>query len=362
MQLHFKTSALLFLALLLNTEAKASDSKMQMFIAPPQRYVKWDSPAKLSYTFLLGWLKSHQFNPLRRVKTAMGHGMVHVTCTDSKNAEHEFWTGITGSGDTETDLVLKEKVGIGIIFMNFDNGYIQKEEEVKRTLSAYRGRLEKNQENETKRLKPLFIEFDLSAKECDDAVAFYSAFKNRSFEEPKPLETRKAMGENEKLYFGLTLEPYELYKSNGPSGYLGGGCTSYASAFLKAAGKYDEKFDQFFKREIVASEKQMGGAGNRIGLAKLLLGKRGRSWVQKFTDNLTLKFYDPEMMFSFLDSVRSCAGDTTSISECRPDVKDWSKNYDAELTEITVSAPYKGIDYTNTIQGVHLKRREAPRL
>ncbi len=357
--------------------ATASTNSMQFFIAPPQRFVKWDNPTKLATSFLKGWLKSHQVNPLNRKKTAMGHGMVHVDCVDEQNVQHEFWTGITGTGDTETDLVMKEKVGIGIIFMNFDNGYIQHEDEVKSTLSAYRGRLETSISGQTTRIKPRFLEFSLSPKQCTDAVAFYSAFRNRSFGEPegdlslpkkerkkKIVADREALPENKKLYFGLTLEPYDLYMKNGKEGYLGGGCTSYASAFLKITGNYDEIFDHFFKKNITSSVKQMGSKEDPVSLVKLVLGKKGKSWEQDFTDTMQLSFYDPEKMWGFIDSVRACQGDPESVSECLPAVKKWLEGYEAKETSLTVTAPFKGekfymheTEFTNTIDGVHLTKK-----
>ena len=344
------------LLLALATPSFSSAGTLQVIIAPPQRYIDWSTPQSLSASFLKGWLKSHQLNPLTRKKTAMGHGMVHVQCADPDRVEHEFWTGITGNGDTEQKLVLHEKVGVGVLLMDFDNGFIQAEDEVRSTISAYRGRLEKNNQGETTRLKPLFVEFKLTPKECKDAVDFYQAFKNKSFKEPKSIEERKQLPATEKLYFGLSLDPYELYTKNGADGVLGGGCTSYATSFLKVTGHYNKEFDGLFKRQIEVGVKQMGSREHPNGIVSVLLGKKGKSWMNKFSENSILSFYDPEKMYGFMDALQACGQNENAISECSPGMKELLKQYKMQRTELTVDEPYKKKDFENTIQGMRLEK------
>jgi len=363
----------LVFALIITTPAFADGIRvtdngiLELYLAPPRRHFDWSTPRSTAFSFLGSRLRAHELNPISREKTALGHGMIHVSCNNSSGTAVEFWTGITGQDNpTEsTDLVLKEKIGMGIMFHNFKDGFLQKDEDVHAILSSYYGRSEKNRFGHHSRIKPKFLQYGLSSTQCDEVESFFNTFKARQYDKPT-LEQVALKKPEDVLSFGLTLDPYNLYLNNQktPGSPLGGGCTSFATSFLKVANVFDPGLDDFFLRTTTMTKSRLiGSKENPVPLESILLGNRGTAWLNEpvnSNDLYAVTFYDPEKIYDFIDGLLACSDDEAStMSSCDDTIQSWKTGLEKQgssFKKVTreVQGSYQGKQFSNTLEGVRI--------
>ncbi len=165
-----------------------------------------------------------------------------------------------------------------------------------------------------------------------------------------------------KLWFGLTLKPYDLFevwkaekqKPTGHPAYLGGGCTSFVVGFLKVLGVYDKQFDDFWMVRLNVHSPLIGNDDVKVKKAdfyndflsfnlfdRYFYGYRGTRWIglgvnepQKGVPSYYLEFWDPEKIWKFMDTVSACSTEGSSSRElrntspyhfhkCEGPIKDW---------------------------------------
>lgn len=284
--------------------------ELTVFVAPSINYINWKSPKTLSRTFFKG-LKNRKLKAAKGFyATNLGHGAVYFNCTDSNGINHHQWTGMAGNEDLRLYKapVFKDRDGVNVLFENFEDGYVQSTTQVIKAFASYYGRKIKDDSGSVKKMDIRYLKYEINHQQCDEVVKFYEAFREVSYVKPQRRKVRKQLRDDEKLFYGLTAKPYELYlkKTENPESKtpLGGGCTSFMAAFLKAAGLYQDLFDAHFIRTIPVSYQE--NKEEDVTLSQLIFTRKGNSWTSPGTPTKNLSFYDPELIWKFMDGLYTC--------------------------------------------------------
>jgi hypothetical protein len=349
------TTRHLFLVLVSVLARPASSGELLLFANPSIRSIDWKTPGSALRSS--GWSQIHNLisheNPAT-VTAAVGHVVVRFDCVDTLGRRHDVWTGMTGQNDfaeTKKDLV-DDAIGIGVLFKPYLDGSVDPSEKSRNQVANYYGRLSSDSGLlRRERLEPRFLRVSLDGAACDRLADFYATFRELSWDKKKvPLALQRQRPLDQILSFGFTIDPYEAYlkrAAGDPSVALGGGCSSFALAFLKLAGGFEPFFEKKFVREILVSEKLIGGKwgrikDNRVPPLEIAYGSKGRSWTDDAYPHRRLRFYDVEKIWNFLGQARACAQDLDS-KDCPSDVARWTRErgvdassyaFDAVRTEI----------------------------
>ncbi|MFZ4715640.1 MAG: hypothetical protein ACOYL6_18095 [Bacteriovoracaceae bacterium] len=340
--------------------AQEKSSYFDYFIAPSSEHVDWSSPSSTLRSFVTSLMKTGPLNLNKgRYRTGMGHAMVHYHCQLPSGEMVESWSAMSGESDQKFsyELVAKEKIGLNVLRYQFEDGYIQSEEEVKGRLATFKGRREEGLDGRKVRMQPLFLRYLISETECLAINDFYKAFNGKTKMQHPTREHVLSLPKEERLIYGLDLDPVELYKKNGPNGILGAGCTSYATSFLKIGKFYDESLDAFLKRDLVASSEFFGTKEKPVKLKKILLG--GKSWAKQNTTEVErISFYDPEKIWTFMSDLKSCTKKSGEDNYCPLEVELWATSNNLELSpvKLAVAGSFNGKKSRNEIEGVLIKR------
>lgn len=349
----------------------------EIYIDPSATKLDWSSPYKLARTYFSSSIKQSVADFFgTSMKSSVGHAVVRFNCTDSNGVKQSFYTGMSGEEDSDQsyeDLVNKQ-MGLGLLFKSFDDGYLETDEESRNLIAHHSSRKEMNRMNKKVRLRPLHMRFPINSKQCDRALDVYNTFKNVSYEEAK--SNLDQLPPNEKVYFGLTLDAFQSYQSRkkDPQAVLGGICTSFAAAIIKATGLFDPFFESQWIRNVKASANIIGGINPetnepyRIPL-KTLLSKDTKDWITPGIPVSELSYYEPEKIWEFIDGTMACRNhlkkqNTTDPlpKNCNPQLLAWvaknKKNIkvhqvsyvigDFEKTEVTTIS--KDIRQTHIIE------------
>lgn len=360
------------------------------YLTPAQKNLRYDSPFHLAKSFGLSYLKRELGVLLTdRSKAAMGHAVVGVSCTDTKGVKQNFYSGISGQNLREIDErdVFEDQIGLGVLFRTYEDGYIQDDKKVTYLIGAHRGRLYVDSEQNVRRQPVNFLSFEITATQCDALVDFWQAFKSKRFQTPPTLEEVLSFQKNEPLYFTVAIDPYESYltmkeKNQTPAeARLGGGCTSYAQAFLKIAGVHEPIFDQFFLEHLQIGESLIGKPeqGYQVSPKRALTA---RAWSKPGEPTRPLSMYHPEYVWRFFEGAKQCLAPHHRYPSdyCQGVVQDWVESKQARLEVVEHTINFRGektfweddpndyernrqipvkriVDQSKTLQGVLVKLR-----
>lgn len=336
----------------LSTNSFAADY-LEVIVNPPSVKLDWSTPAQLSRAYLSSAVKATAAEIVgsARVRSTVGHVMIHFNCVGTNNEAHDFYTGMSGQENQFKSIhqLLIDQSGLSVLFSPVDDGYIESDDEVRDLIYNHYARKDHKKNSPTIVKDNKFMRFKVSAEQCDQALEVQKAYAAVSFDEPK--EHLSRLPPQDKLYFGFTLDAYQTYldqkkDANSP---LGGVCSSFAVAILKAAGVFDPSFDLFWKRSVEASIDLIGGVNPqtqqnyRISLKELLERKNSR-WITPGIETKSVSIYEPELMWNFITGVQACestAGNTqatTATSLCTPELMDWMHSQKSAVKASEVSA------------------------
>ena len=224
---------------------------LEVIVNPASVKLDWSTPAALSHTYLSSSLKATlaEVRGSARVRSTVGHVMIHFNCTGSDNENHDFYSGMSGQEDQFKSMhqLLIDKSGLSVLFAPVDDGYIESDEEVKGLIYSHFARKDHDQNGLTHVKENKFMRFTVSPVQCDQALEVEKAYSSISANEPK--KDLENLPSAQKLFFGFTLDAYKSYLAHkqDPTAPLGGVCSSFVVAILKAAGIFDPSFDVFWK-------------------------------------------------------------------------------------------------------------------
>jgi hypothetical protein len=289
----------------------------------------------------------------------MGHGMAHLECKTSQQENISFYTDISGEDDSQLTkkLIMKDKIGLRVLFYPFEDGHIQTSDHVRAILSAYYGRKIYSKKSDSYRNATLrFMKFNISDNQCDALTSYYKAFKNKSFGEAPSREVIAGRLDVNNLRFALNVDSYDLYRKNGPAGKLGGGCTSFVIGFLKVAGIFNESWDEQLQRTVYLGAHLFSQKPPRSSIFNILYRKKFRHWTSEDETFEDISFYDPQKIWNFMDRVLACSGSKHSINSCDEKTKQWlnKNNYISHQQVNRIQGVYHHKKRVNTIYGSYV--------
>jgi hypothetical protein len=314
----FTFAALLGFFVLASGHARAeTENELVFFSYTPIREIDWSTPEQaLKTTFksqLGAFMKSEEV-----YKSVVGHVFVRYRCRRSDGRLRDIWTGMTGQNEKTEDRedLFKQKLGLAILFKDYRDGQIQATlDDSVDHLGNYVGRKERNAEGDKEHLKPLFLRFRISSEECDEIDDYHNFMWRLSWDGREDLGAYKSQRDRDVLFFGFNFKnPHLLYKQKlrDRNVRIGTGCTEFASSFMKMLGVFDPIFERSWRRDLSVSTALMGGTDpwgrpREVSVGNIL-GRLGNSWHHDGWPDRKLSFYDTEMIWDFLDGVRTCAG------------------------------------------------------
>ncbi len=342
---------LLFMALL---AGNCLAGELTLFAYPPKRDLQWTSPKSTLYKFIGGEIvkilwKGEDVTSVDEAgdestineyyKSSMGHTIAHIQCTDTKNELYDKWVSFSGQNflNVDKDNILKDKLGLGVLFYNYIDGHIITGEENIKRLIYYKGGRENG-----KSISPRYLKYKIAAESCDEIIKMVDFFKSFHYGPETTLEDLKKRPDNKKLYFTVNLEPYESYiaRQSDPLALVGGGCAPFGVGLLKASGVFDSFFDESWRLNIDVSEKLIGSKERPVSATELLFGKDSNTWIHPGYGSRHMSVYDPHKIWDFIGKVNECL--KTNKKVCDESVSGWISSQEKAL----ISGP--AITYSDT--------------
>jgi hypothetical protein len=320
------------MGLLLNVAhaQEASPNYMTVIINPSVNYLDWSTPRRLFKSYIGSEaIKYYKENFKSQTHTfAMGHAVAEVNCTDSTGKRNSYWAAISGQHDRQLDIenIFEKEIGIQVLFESYDDGYIQDSDTVSTMIKQYEGRFVKDADGKRRRLRPHFLRYAVSPKQCDDIMAYYQSFTRIAFGDSRKKDARSMLAPKDKLYFGFLMQPAEQFAeirsgNSIPDDYkYGGGCTSFMTGFVKVAGVYGDLFENEWIRKLQYTEHLIGGridpetgVANKVTIGEIF-SQKGAQWVQTGLPVKEQAMYDPELMWRSFDRLLKCV--KTDSKDC----------------------------------------------
>jgi len=185
----------------------------------------------------------------------------------------------SGSVQEKTDLILKQKVGFGIIGAAL-TGRIETEKELEHKLNVY-----------AKRNKLAFLKYKISDKAMQRILTFIDKYKQK-------INDKNAACD----FYGGAFWP--RYQNEG------GGCTTFGFALLDLVNALTPE-TEFWRMELKIPTEIIGGEFNNGKKVRVSTIKKTKSWFNKVgvanEDYVKYLVYEPSIMFDWIIETKSVA-------------------------------------------------------
>lgn len=276
MILFLRTGLFLFLFIQV-TISKAEQNKTEkssevtLYIMPTMHPLDWSSPAALYETMKDCYVKTIGLPD----NYLLGHLAVRL---ESPLLESPILMAQTsGSVEEKTDLILKQKVGFGIIGAAL-TGRIETEKELEHKLNVY-----------AKRKKLAFLKYKISDKAMHRILTFIDKYKQK-------INDKNAACD----FYGGAFWP--RYHNEG------GGCTTFGFALLDLVNALTPETEQW-RMELKIPTEIIGGEFNHGKKIKVSTIKKTKSWFDKEgkanEDYVKYLVYEPSIMFDWIMKTKS---------------------------------------------------------
>ncbi len=240
----------------MNSAALAQDSsQMSVHIYHSPRGISWKSPQSLARSVVRNTLT---FEP-----HSIGHVSIKLECgTWTNRPAQTRFTGMTQGkgGRSEVQLLLKDKIGLGILFHTF-RGRMDRAQDLKNELPWYH----KN--------GGLAIHVaKIKDESCHRMADYIQAFDTANYDQ----------------FYGLHLRPRHRE---------GAGCSAFIASVLEVGGLLSPETDLAWKQTVNVPWRWMGSPSRNVWLTSLLKSPRARSWANETEPHKKITFYDPDQMY-----------------------------------------------------------------
>ena len=323
-------------------------STITLFVNPAQKNINFKSPKSMFFSFGKSYLKQYMGQKFLHLhKGGMGHAVARIDCEDTKGERQSFFAGLSGQYSTEQDKIdlLEDQLGLGVLFREYSDGYIQASSYVRLLIGDHTGRIIRDGKGKIKRMTPKFMSFEVTPEQCESAVDYYKTFKAKRYLEPPKREEYITMAPNEPLYFSFNYDPYEVYRNikdnriDVADARMGGGCSSFASGFLKAAGVFDPIFEKLWRVNLSVGESYIGGpeSGQKVSVGKIVMAN---SWSKPGDRIKKLGFYHPENIWAFFEGAEDCRAMHFKSRFCTPEIRSWLASKKGKVSSVEQKIKY----------------------
>ena len=331
-----------------------SPNWLTIYSYPPQKILNWSTPSTLLKDNVAA-IVDGALTASGSTKSATGHTVAQLDCVDSKGKEQKFWSGMSGQNFFSDDWksLMHKKVGFEILFKGYRDGLVKFEDYEKNRIINYAGE---------KKSEPRFLRFEISKEQCRFLGEMHNEFVRRSYYGQMPLKEWENKPDHELLQYGLPivdpLKNYLKFRAGDKFAALGGGCTGYATSFIRAVGRWSDIFENLWKRSFTVSHKLIGTAERPVSVRELLLAHQ---WTFPHWKNREGWVFDPEHIWRFIGDSMQC--DLRKDAHCSREVSTWLDSHHANLKSfdtITLNGYRDRIVKEGTSRSpVYVKRRFA---
>ena len=240
--------------------AAHADELILYFISSPTG-MNWKSPKTVAQSVLVNTVAT-----LLGSQHSIGHAQTQLHCGGS-DGQPEFFlaSGMSNIDDTDQDLVLKKKIGLSVLYYNFE-GYFEKGSEVFADIGSKYGLKHTNH-----------VTFEISPSTCRRLQQYVTEFESRGFWRNYGLPNRPRYGE-------------------------GSGCSAYAASFPDVGGLMLPEFKSGWTRFRRVPTQYLGGdlnGGKKVSIFKIA-AESGSHWAAPNEDHKEIFFWDPDMMYRWV--------------------------------------------------------------
>lgn len=277
-QIHIRNINILFVLLIItffctlkaNSQNKESEHELTVYVMPTMHPLDWGSPAKLYKSMMSCYVKTITLPD----NYLLGH--LSVRLKTSLLDKPIYIAQTSGSLQEKLDLVLKQKVGFGILGAPMQ-GRIETADEINHKLAVY-----------TKRNKLSFIRYKINEAAAARMMKFMQQYSAKMNEKYSPSD-----------FYGGSFWP--LYHGEGA------GCTAFGMALLDLVDILPGESSEWYVNVKIPIS-IIGGEFNDNKKIKIRTIKRTDSWYigdgQPNVDYVEHLLYDPSIMFNWIEAKR----------------------------------------------------------
>ena len=255
---------LLSLSLLFASFAYANTLTIYMFPSPYG--ISWKSPGELVTTTIR--------NQLPKMNRKIGHAAVEIDCP---SLERHIFAGMRDISDANATFMLKEQLGMGVLFYNFA-GMLENQDELAADL-----------EDKYKSGRLSYLVYQINSPMCERLVKYYDQYRERGYDKFYGLPNRPRYGE-------------------------GGGCTAFAKSFLEVAGFLTTEHKRNWLKTLRVPLRYIGKpvTNKKIRIIDLVPLLTRSDWAKQEEPHQTINLWDPDSMHRWvLDQVEMHDGSDT---------------------------------------------------
>lgn len=235
-----------------------TECSLTLYFIPSPLGLNWKTPTTLARDIVKNYAVKGRFGNTRRF---MGHVNIELKYNDQGRDVH-ILTGMVASELKAIPLLLKEKIGLGIVFHSFP-GKLESKEELIPELNRYA------QEGNSKMNFCKYLISDSMAKRIENYINEYR---------------EKNIGR----YYGLF---------NSPLHGEGAGCSAFGASFLDVMGIVSEEHKKNWANCVKVPHKLAGLPikDNKVSFFDLLL--KNHKWAENESSH-EIFFWDPDLMYN----------------------------------------------------------------
>lgn len=246
--------------------SKNDTHTITLFVIPSMHPIVWDSPATLYESTKACFLKTLGLAD----NYLLGHMTVQLE--SSLLDKPMVLAQTSGTVEEKTNLILKQKIGFGILGATL-TGRIETEEEIEHKLSVY-----------AKREKLTFISYRINEKAMKRILSFIEQYQKKITENQAPYN-----------FYGGAFWP--RFKNEGA------GCSTFGMALLDVVGIKAE--DSVWKKQVRIPKEIIGGVFNNNKKNRVRTIKNAVSWHDgngiPNVDFVNYFSYEPSIMFDWIN-------------------------------------------------------------
>jgi hypothetical protein len=231
---------------------------LTLYFIPSPRGFDWSTPTKLARAVVKNKISSE--------RRFMGHVNIELEYTNENGEKVHILTGMVAEKLNAVPLLLKEKIGLGVIFHSFPGKLENKNDlEPELKMRAQKGNKALN-----------FVKFKINLETAKRIEKYFADYAEA----------------NIGRYYGLV---------NSPLHGEGSGCSAFGASFLKVAGILDEEYKKHWTHCIRVPHHLAGAPihQNKVSFLGLVLGNH--RWAREEEDHHELFFWDPDRMHAWVE-------------------------------------------------------------